>query len=142
MLVVFCKQKMSYELRISDWSSDVCSSDLNARFRCRIRSPKRSSPNTPPTRRRLRQRPERRTLIGADTAMVRPLGFLVGLGFITALVLAILTTPLSNEPNVAHEFHKHPKHLKLASDGILLPHWDQAQLQRGMQGYKSGRAHV
>src|SRR3546814_18968448 len=68
--------------------------------------------------------------------MVRPLGFLVGLGFITALVLAILTTPLSNEPNVAHEFHKHPKHLKLVSDGILLPHWDQAQLQRGMQVYK------
>src|SRR3546814_5183617 len=103
MLVVFCKQKMSYELRISDWSSDVCSSDLNARFRCRIRSPKRSSPNTPPTRRRLRQRPERRTLIGADTAMVRPLGFLVGLGFITALVLAILTTPLSNEANAAQD---------------------------------------
>src|SRR3546814_16667921 len=24
----FCKQKTSYELRISDWSSDVCSSDL------------------------------------------------------------------------------------------------------------------
>ena len=68
--------------------------------------------------------------------MVRPLGFLVGLGFITALVLAILTTPLKNEPNVAHEFHKHPKHLKLASDGIVLPHWDQAQLQRGMQVYK------
>src|SRR3546814_8535625 len=25
----FCKQKTAYELRISDWSSDVCSSDLN-----------------------------------------------------------------------------------------------------------------
>src|SRR3546814_3949038 len=25
-----CKQKTSYDLRISDWSSDVCSSDLNA----------------------------------------------------------------------------------------------------------------
>src|SRR3546814_12841077 len=24
----FCKQKTSYEMRISDWSSDVCSSDL------------------------------------------------------------------------------------------------------------------
>src|SRR3546814_3982495 len=68
--------------------------------------------------------------------MVRPLGFLVGLGFITALVLAILTTPLSNEANAAHEFHKHPKHLKLASDGILLPLWDKAQLQRGMQVYR------
>src|SRR3546814_10615512 len=29
-LVVFCffKQKTAYEIRISDWSSDVCSSDL------------------------------------------------------------------------------------------------------------------
>ena len=67
--------------------------------------------------------------------MVRPLGFLVGLGFITALVLAIFTTPLSNEPNVAYSFVKHPRHVKLASDG-LVPHWDKAQLQRGMQVYK------
>src|SRR3546814_3490981 len=28
MLCVFCKQKTAYEMRISDWSSDVCSSDL------------------------------------------------------------------------------------------------------------------
>src|SRR3546814_8179228 len=27
------KQKTAYEMRISDWSSDVCSSDLNWRFR-------------------------------------------------------------------------------------------------------------
>src|SRR3546814_10496791 len=27
-IVFFCKQKTSYEMRISDWSSDVCSSDL------------------------------------------------------------------------------------------------------------------
>src|SRR3546814_1249447 len=26
--VFFCKQKAAYEMRISDWSSDVCSSDL------------------------------------------------------------------------------------------------------------------
>src|SRR3546814_10203640 len=26
--VVCCKQKTAYEMRISDWSSDVCSSDL------------------------------------------------------------------------------------------------------------------
>lgn len=67
--------------------------------------------------------------------MVRPLGFLVGLGFIAALVFAIFTTPLSNEPNAAHSFHKHPRHLALKSDG-LFPHWDKAQLQRGMQVYK------
>src|SRR3546814_2183293 len=28
--VVFCKQKTAYEMRISDWSSDVCSSDLGS----------------------------------------------------------------------------------------------------------------
>src|SRR3546814_213440 len=28
MFLFFCKQKTAYEMRISDWSSDVCSSDL------------------------------------------------------------------------------------------------------------------
>src|SRR3546814_15628006 len=28
MCFFFCKQKTAYEMRISDWSSDVCSSDL------------------------------------------------------------------------------------------------------------------
>src|SRR3546814_1073589 len=28
----FFKQKTAYEMRISDWSSDVCSSDLNVPF--------------------------------------------------------------------------------------------------------------
>src|SRR3546814_6975941 len=27
--ICFCKQKTAYEMRISDWSSDVCSSDLD-----------------------------------------------------------------------------------------------------------------
>src|SRR3546814_10094904 len=38
--VFFCflfKQKTAYEMRISDWSSDVCSSDL--RYRNRVSSP-------------------------------------------------------------------------------------------------------
>src|SRR3546814_14075288 len=30
MRFVFFKQKTAYEMRISDWSSDVCSSDLNS----------------------------------------------------------------------------------------------------------------
>src|SRR3546814_7872259 len=30
--VFFCKQKTAYEMRISDWSSDVCSSDLASRL--------------------------------------------------------------------------------------------------------------
>src|SRR3546814_10868332 len=28
LFFLFCKQKTAYEMRISDWSSDVCSSDL------------------------------------------------------------------------------------------------------------------
>src|SRR3546814_3024772 len=30
LYVFFFKQKTAYEMRISDWSSDVCSSDLDA----------------------------------------------------------------------------------------------------------------
>src|SRR3546814_3578831 len=33
VLVFFFKQKTAYEMRISDWSSDVCSSDLGSRCR-------------------------------------------------------------------------------------------------------------
>src|SRR3546814_11815505 len=32
-MVFFFKQKTAYEMRISDWSSDVCSSDLDDRAR-------------------------------------------------------------------------------------------------------------
>src|SRR3546814_8854658 len=34
MTFFFFKQKTAYEMRISDWSSDVCSSDLAARRSC------------------------------------------------------------------------------------------------------------
>src|SRR3546814_10736120 len=33
-LIIFFKQKTAYEMRISDWSSDVCSSDLVRKYRC------------------------------------------------------------------------------------------------------------
>src|SRR3546814_15706510 len=37
-ILFFFKQKTAYEMRISDWSSDVCSSDLSAREgRCAVR---------------------------------------------------------------------------------------------------------
>src|SRR3546814_8154149 len=36
--VVFFKQKTAYELRISDWSSDVCSSDLKTFHRRFVKS--------------------------------------------------------------------------------------------------------
>src|SRR3546814_3919893 len=37
----FFKQKTAYEMRISDWSSDVCSSDLLARHGGRVDQPRR-----------------------------------------------------------------------------------------------------
>src|SRR3546814_3331117 len=36
LVVFFFKQKTAYEMRISDWSSDVCSSDLEYAFRGRV----------------------------------------------------------------------------------------------------------
>src|SRR3546814_5586122 len=35
MVIFFFKQKTEYEMRISDWSSDVCSSDLSEPVRTR-----------------------------------------------------------------------------------------------------------
>src|SRR3546814_7271218 len=37
MVFFFFKQKTAYEMRISDWSSDVCSSDLHRRLALRFR---------------------------------------------------------------------------------------------------------
>src|SRR3546814_16160234 len=52
----FFKQKTAYEMRISDWSSDVCSSDLvlaRPSPSCRAAMPRRSRPNgSRPTRAR------------------------------------------------------------------------------------------
>src|SRR3546814_13809190 len=42
LMFFFFKQKTAYELRISDWSSDVCSSDL--RGTCRSANPGAPSP--------------------------------------------------------------------------------------------------
>src|SRR3546814_4502284 len=39
ILFVFIKQKTAYEMRISDWSSDVCSSDLRELYPCAAADP-------------------------------------------------------------------------------------------------------
>src|SRR3546814_724114 len=39
MLFFVFKQKTAYEMRISDWSSDVCSSDLKNQYRIRLDAP-------------------------------------------------------------------------------------------------------
>src|SRR3546814_1757140 len=43
-VLFFFKQKTAYEMRISDWSSDVCSSDLRVDFRCRVADLAQPSP--------------------------------------------------------------------------------------------------
>ena len=68
--------------------------------------------------------------------MVRPIAFLVGLGFLAALLCAIVTTQFEATPEtVTEEFHLEPKPLHLASDGPL-GKFDRQQLQRGFQVYK------
>src|SRR3546814_1971693 len=47
-VVFFFKQKTAYELRISDWSSDVCSSDLSSTAHCWAPSPRSSTDTTGP----------------------------------------------------------------------------------------------
>ncbi|AZI35932.1 ubiquinol-cytochrome c reductase cytochrome c1 subunit [Caenibius tardaugens NBRC 16725] len=74
--------------------------------------------------------------------MTRIIGILVGLFFTVAVLWAFATgayTVISEgqlKPETAeHEFHKHPKHLALASDGAF-GKFDKQQLQRGFQVYK------
>src|SRR3546814_7696882 len=61
LMFVFFKQKTAYEMRISDWSSDVCSSDLPRSARApagnpRHRHRKGQPPRLPQGQRRLRSR--------------------------------------------------------------------------------------
>src|SRR3546814_7620970 len=55
MLFFFFKQKTAYEMRISDWSSDVCSSDLQPPHHEEYRkAPYAEEPAHGPNRTRLR----------------------------------------------------------------------------------------
>ena len=72
--------------------------------------------------------------------MVRPIGALVGLGFVFVLLFSLITGAVNfikepPVPTVEHEFHQHPKPLELASNGPL-GKFDRQQLQRGFQVYK------
>src|SRR3546814_5336391 len=46
-VVLFYKQKTAYEMRISDWSSDVCSSDLHVQAPAATRARERLPPVSP-----------------------------------------------------------------------------------------------
>jgi len=72
--------------------------------------------------------------------MVRPIAFLVGLGFVGILLWSLLwgavafiqEPPL---PTAEHEFHLHPKETSFPTDGPF-GKFDNQQLQRGFQVYK------
>src|SRR3546814_10576278 len=65
-LCFFFKQKTAYEMRISDWSSDVCSSDL---LLDRLQRPDPAHPGPGP-RLEHRRPPVRRTRPGGEEAAV------------------------------------------------------------------------
>ena len=78
--------------------------------------------------------------------MIRIFAILAGLFFSLALAWsfvngAVEVAPVLSEynsfvqPTVEHEFHKHPKEVKFASDGAF-GRYDKQQLQRGFQVYK------
>jgi ubiquinol-cytochrome c reductase cytochrome c1 subunit len=72
--------------------------------------------------------------------MVRIIGFLVGLGFAGILLISLVVNlaeyvQAPPEPTAEHEFHRHPKELKLSTDGPF-GKFDRQQLQRGFQVYK------
>ena len=72
--------------------------------------------------------------------MVRPIAFLVGLGFAGILLYSLVMGSIAYiqeppRPTAEHEFHKHPEKLDLASNGPF-GKFDLQQLQRGFQVYK------
>src|SRR3546814_13312854 len=72
--IFFFKQKTAYEMRISDWSSDVCSSDLPRRTRSLWRRPDRQAGDRRAEQdRHARRRADRRT-VGLDRGRKRPPG--------------------------------------------------------------------
>ncbi|MCJ8155830.1 cytochrome c1 [Sphingomonas sp. LaA6.9] len=72
--------------------------------------------------------------------MVRPIGFLVGLGFVGVLLWSLLWGAVAYvkeppQPTAEHEFHLHPKKIDWSFNGPL-GKYDRGQLQRGFQVYK------
>jgi ubiquinol-cytochrome c reductase cytochrome c1 subunit len=67
--------------------------------------------------------------------MVRIIAFLVGIGFVSALLIGMVIPREAVEETASHKFHLHPKEVSFSSDGPL-GKFDKAQLQRGFQVYK------
>src|SRR3546814_20680721 len=80
----FFKQKTAYEMRISDWSSDVCSSDLSAASPPPFEEPAVDQRDAWPEARQamatgrvadaLRRAPDRTPMVNAADALAEPQG--------------------------------------------------------------------
>src|SRR3546814_6083319 len=75
-LLFFFKQKTAYEMRISDWSSDVCSSDLIERDAlARVRGVDRSTANLHGAHaHRATRRPQLEAIAGRDRCAAQRAG--------------------------------------------------------------------
>jgi ubiquinol-cytochrome c reductase cytochrome c1 subunit len=67
--------------------------------------------------------------------MVRIIAFLIGIGFVSALLVGVVIPREAVEETASHKFHLHPKEVSFSSDGPF-GKFDKAQLQRGFQVYK------
>ncbi len=67
--------------------------------------------------------------------MIRIIAFLVGIGFVTALLIGAVMPREAVEPTMADTYHIEHKELSLSSDGPM-GKFDRAQVQRGFQVYK------
>src|SRR3546814_12655374 len=85
-LFFFFKQKTAYEMRISDWSSDVCSSDLGATLffttLTRVALPTTSSPTLIAPLRRISRRTDASSLSALPPVVVS------GLPYITPIFMS------------------------------------------------------
>src|SRR3546814_8582508 len=70
IVVFFFKQKTAYELRISDWSSDVCSSDLCSLRKRKVLASRPAAPYNPQPRGAVAQLGERRVRIAKDVGSI------------------------------------------------------------------------
>src|SRR3546814_7326215 len=86
----FFKQKTAYEMRISDWSSDVCSSDLHP---ARLVGQRRAWP----TRRRSRQRRARPDPEPGGLVMTRLLRILLASLMAAATIVVGVASPARSE---------------------------------------------
>src|SRR3546814_6977312 len=121
LMFFFFKQKTAYEMRISDWSSDVCSSDLVGLS----------------TQRTLRD--ALRDLENADEAFIYP----SGLTAITGTLLALLS---AGDEVLACDTVYNPTRRFLAGTlaryGVTARYFDPADDAEAIRAMKIGRAHV